>query len=457
MHRPRRRAGTTAVLGVLLAGAALAATGPARASGAAPHTPVRAAPASGPAVTGHAYRFVGEKVAGGGRGSQAPEIGPGQYLDTIGPGETRWYAAELDASSAADLSATAVPRPGSAVASGDGLDLRLRRADEYAYTCGTAAARFGRDEGAGVLTAAVSRVPGASDSPTCDRKGRYLLSVTRVAGHGPDRDRWPLELRMGTEGARPDRAASGPGGGPRPEDGPRPGGSRPGRAGGPRGGTAVPAGGGSGFNDARRIGPGEWRDEVLPARTRFYRIRLGWGQRLRYTVESGGPAGPDRPASPRVRASVYSPGRARVSGARGPGTQPDDRVLVAGGTVPVAWANRWDEQRSVASVRSSGDYYLAVSWEPGAKPRTSAALPVVLRVSVLGEELAGPQQRAPAAAGSDAPEADSVKAGDTAPSAGRGFMIVAAALGAAGLVLATFAALAALRQRSAYEGPGVGR
>jgi Ca-activated chloride channel family protein len=69
--------------------------------------------------------MTGTRISGGPNPGKAVAVGPGQYLDTIGPGETRWYAAPLDAASTADLSVTAAPRPGVRVDYGDGLELRL--------------------------------------------------------------------------------------------------------------------------------------------------------------------------------------------------------------------------------------------------------------------------------------------------------------------------------------------
>ena len=43
--------------------------------------------------------------------------------------------------------------------------------------------------------------------------------------------------------------------------------------------------GGTGFNDARTLGQGVWRDKVLPAQTLWYKVPVGWGQQLRYDVE----------------------------------------------------------------------------------------------------------------------------------------------------------------------------
>lgn len=61
------------------------------------------------------YRFKGKQIRGTTTPGGAPGIVPGQYLDTIGPNEERYYAAGLDAVSTADFSATVVPQPGAAV------------------------------------------------------------------------------------------------------------------------------------------------------------------------------------------------------------------------------------------------------------------------------------------------------------------------------------------------------
>ncbi|WP_420803168.1 vWA domain-containing protein [Streptomyces spiramyceticus] len=75
-------------------------------------------------LSANGYRFRGERIEGGASAIGAARIAPGRYTDTIGPGETRWYAAQLDAKSAADLAVTAVPQPGVKAGYGDGIARR---------------------------------------------------------------------------------------------------------------------------------------------------------------------------------------------------------------------------------------------------------------------------------------------------------------------------------------------
>lgn len=49
------------------------------------------------------YPFRGERVAGTATADRSPVLVPGQYLDTIGPGEKRYYAVDPDAVSTADF------------------------------------------------------------------------------------------------------------------------------------------------------------------------------------------------------------------------------------------------------------------------------------------------------------------------------------------------------------------
>lgn len=406
-----------------------------------------------------AYRLQGRRVTGGRGAAGAPALSPGQYLDDIGPGETRWYAVDLDAASTADLAVTAVPRPGARAAYGDGVELRLAGTGRYPLTCGADSAHFGQDEGAMIVVGAVSRIPSDDRSGACDEAGRYVLSVHRTSAAGSDRARWPLELRYGVErpfaaGATPAPAATRYGDPPAALTGP------------PR-----DVEGGTGFNDARGLGRGIWRDTLLPGQTRFYKVRVGWGQRLTYgadfanepLLEEGSTA------SSFVATAVYGPGRQPLgdaSGAvqrRGYHGQP---VSVGLGTVPVTWSNRWVADGSAQGARTAGDHYVAVSLGPGAAGLArKAAVRVVLRVDVTGRESAGPEYGAPARGGggggdTDGDEAEGAAtgtggAGSTAvgASADGGFMtagdmVAAAAGGAAALAgVGTVAALLGRRGR----------
>lgn len=340
------------------------------------------------------YRFKGTRVQGGRRQSDGPTLEPNQqYLDTIGPGETRWYRAELDDVSATDVTTTAVPRPGTEVRYGDGLRMRLSSVDDRRPGCDiTARGNFAQSEGALPLTTGLSRVPSHKGDRTCDKAGEFALEVSRHSAAASDTARWPVEIRLGAE--QPLKNGVTPGAstteyGPAGKDAKLP-------TGAPR-----DVEGGTGFNDARPLGKGVWRDRLLPSQTRWYKVPVGWGQQLRYHVEFGNE--PTKKGSSArssfVRAQTYNPHRRQVpvSGDfAGRSNYRGDPTAVTMGTVPVSWTNRYEHADRVAPVRMNGDYYIAVTL--GAKAAELAEnteIGVLLRVDVLGEEKSGPGHDAP--------------------------------------------------------------
>jgi Ca-activated chloride channel family protein len=419
-------------------------------------------------LSADAYRMQGTPVTGGASPAKAAAIGPGQYTDTIGPGETRWYSVALDAASTADLSATAVPQPGVVVDYGDGVELKLAGTGTYSYTCDNDSAHFGQDEGAMTLTGAVSRVPSHDRDNDCDRAGRYLLSLHRTTAATSDRSRWPVELRFDNEAPLPAGTVAAAA---RTDYGKAP---------APLTGTPKDLVGGTGFNDATAVAKGVWRDRLLPGQTRYYKVHVGWGQQLTYAAEFANEPVLDNAssaASTFVTTAAYAPGRLPVEDAS---DARDDRsyygtpVSVGLGTVPVTWTNRWVDDADAATVHSAGDYWIAVGLGPdAAQLARNTAVGVILRVNVTGTELAGPQYQAPALAAhgdarSDAEnEAGGSGAADGGPGAGqsaaapsssggglRGMDLVAAGTGGA-VALAAIGAVALvhrLRNRTTRGG-----
>ncbi len=362
------------------------------------------------------YRLKGRRITGGASQAAAAPIAPGQYLDTIGPGETRWYAAMLDAGATDDLSATAVPQPGVAVDYGDGVELRLKAATGYGAVCDTQSRHFDQDEGAMTLTAAVSRIPGQHHDGGCDGPGRYLLSVHRTSAAASDRGRWPLELRFDREaplpaGTVPAAARTDYGAPPAP------------LTGAPKDVT-----GGTGFNDATRIATGSWRDRLLPAQIRYYTVHVGWGQQLSYAAQFANEPvldGAGSAASTFVATWAYAPDRVPLGDASDghPERMYDGAPAAVGlGTVPVTWTNRWVDESQASGAHRAGDYVIAVGLGPdAARLARNSAVGVVLRVQVTGTELAGPQYHAPAlAAGADAKAGGSGGGGSGGGSGGDG-------------------------------------
>ncbi|MFJ5675456.1 VWA domain-containing protein [Streptomyces sp. NPDC093097] len=332
------------------------------------------------------YAFQGTRIRGTDDRQGAPALAPGQYLDTIGPNEVRYYATDLDAASTADFSATAVPPSGAAVDFRDTVSARIAYGTDG--SCQSSTARFGQREGATPLTAGVSRIPSQSGNGSCDKAGRYWLVVERRADTGSDAARWPVELTFHVEhplkkGVTPAQSAPEYGAGGKNATLP----------------TTPPQDvtGGTGFNDARPLGPGVWRDTILPAQTRWYKVPVSWGQQLRYDVEFANETRSGHSSHVSFGSTqVYTPFRAPVGSGTGEFTP---QVPYTGrpaslsmGTVPVSWTNRYETHPNVIPVHADGDFYIAVTL--GARAAEIAQNPrigVVLRVAVLGQAKAGPE------------------------------------------------------------------
>ncbi|MCX4771293.1 VWA domain-containing protein [Streptomyces sp. NBC_01285] len=383
------------------------------------------------------YRFRGERVAGAATADRSPVLVPGQYLDTIGPGEKRYYAVDLDAVSTADFAATAVPQPGAAVDTFDALSTRIEY-DEHG-SCGTNTERFQQKEGAAPLTSAVARIRSEEGTRTCDRAGRYRLVVERESKKGSDAARWPLELVYGVEaplekGVTPAQSQAEYGSGGKEATLP---------AGDPR-----DVRGGTGFNDARAIGQGVWRDRILPSQTLWYRVPAGWGQQVRYDVEFANEPTVDRGSATYSYGAtrLYTPARYPLTG----GGEFTSTTMYNGrpsalrmGGVPVSWTNRYENRNNVQPVHAGGGFYISVTL--GARAAEIAENPqiaLVLRVSVLGAERTGPQHGAPVRAGSGSgadedadKKGDSIASADSGGAGGAGWTGIAAAAGAAVVAL----------------------
>ncbi|TJZ50174.1 VWA domain-containing protein [Streptomyces piniterrae] len=399
------------------------------------------------------YRFKGMKVHGTPTRNNAPGIFPGQYLDSIGPNEKRYYATDLDAVSTAEYSATVVPQPGAAIGYLDALHTEIAYGVDS--TCESTTELFGQREGATPLTSGISRIPSQTGTRGCDKSGRYWLVVERKAAKGSDASSWPLELTFHVKhplekGVTP--AQSSPEYGAGGKDAPVP--------------TTAPKDvtGGTGFNDARPLTPGVWRDKVLPAQTLWYKVPVGWGQQLRYDVEfANEPTVRHYSATTSFgRTQVYTPSRAPVGGGTGeftPQVSYNGRLTsLQMGTVPVAWTNRYETNPNVVPVHDKGDFYIAVTL--GAKASEIAQNPqigVVLRVAVLGKEKTGPEAGAAVAKadvshGDSGPSEEGAQDGDGGWSTGR---VVAVAVGGVGVLLLAGLVAAFVRARRKQQ-PGDG-
>ncbi|WNI16680.1 hypothetical protein [Actinacidiphila sp. ITFR-21] len=365
-----------------------------RMSGATSDTPAR-------------WQVEGKPLSGAAGAPDAPAMDPTvTYQDTIGPGETKFYGVALDARSSAYVSAFAVPVPRTRVGYGDGLDLRLTRADGAA--CDSRTAHFQDNGDARPIGTAVSRLIGVGTS--CQEAGRYTLRVRRASGATSDPDGWPLELRYVAEPPLVAGATVPPA---------LPTGTAP-----PvplTAGTPRQARGGTGFETAAAVRTGIWKDKVLPGETRFYKVPVDWGQQATVFADfaDAQATGVSAFVGSGVRLSVFSPVREYVDGEErsylGTPTSVAERLA------PVSYANRAADDNRVARVRYAGWYYLAVSVHPKVAEVVSGALPVTLRIEVTGAaQAAPPYDGDPGAAGIGVSAHDAASAGGTAAEAGGG-------------------------------------
>ncbi|MGW7437230.1 hypothetical protein [Streptomyces sp. NPDC054849] len=397
MGRVRTTVRTGAVAGAAALGLVAVLPGAALAEGAAP-APVptyRAADGAKP-------------VEGKPSTADAPQIEAGSvYTDTLAPGE-RVYRLVLDKDeSNVYVSAVVRPAPGAKVSGGDGVEVELMTTAGRSCPGSTGRANFGYD--AYPISAAGVRW-GAEDTD-CAPAGVYYAKVTRTSAKGYDQSPWPLEIKVQRE---PGRSAAVPTTAPAtwPSGAP----SLPGT-------EAVPRAGGTGFNDARALGAGVWRDEMRPGQTRFYRVPLDWGQQLGFGAELSAAKMTKTfgSASGGLTVSLYNPYRGLISDKD---TSYDGKQagITLGKTPPVAYENRFAADRAVQPVAIAGWYYVAVTMGGKVAEFTEDATPVplTLRMEVTGSPAEAPAYKGSLAAGGfgvGAEDRTAAEEGLTAPEA----------------------------------------
>ncbi|WP_199551159.1 hypothetical protein [Streptomyces sp. N35] len=297
------------------------------------------------------------------------------YRSTIAPGQKLHYRVELDAGSAAYVSAVALPRLDDRVAFGDGLDVWLENAD--GGRCGSDSSGFGSADYPRPLVASVERLV-EQGSTRCQGAGTYTVVVERAeGGRAASRESWDLELDFvnepGLKGASPSAtpSAAAPGAGSLPE------------------GTAKERQGGTSFHDAAAIGAGVWRGRVEPGRTLFYKVPVDWGQRLAAEAELTGTGGKGAVGAA-LRLGLHNPARAEVT-AEQPTLSGTGVTAALEGVPAVAYENRLASAPKVKGMRFAGAYYLQVTLSPElAEKYGDKALDVTLRVGVEGAASDGP-------------------------------------------------------------------
>ena len=325
------------------------------------------------------YQVEGTPVSGTAIPAGAPPLAAGQYVDRFAPSQTRHYTVDLPLGATPYLAATVV-RPVARYSRTDYDGATVDLISPQGEPCGSERG-YALQYGGGQVAPAVLRLPAvgtdwSSAYDSCGAPGRYTMTVERepaeTAGVVPVEVLVVLEPPVTDQAALPGPLTA------RPADLP---------AVAPDPAAPQVAGGGS-FNAAPLVGSDGFRDRLRLGETSFWRVPVGWGQRLGLTVvaspaQAGKPTVLDRA---RVHVSLYDPARQLVdltSRSSGDdlaelvdlrGTTP---LQLSGTSLPVRWrardaslsrtdgtigdaARRQDLVRDQQTAALAGEHYLAV-------------------------------------------------------------------------------------------------
>ncbi len=334
----------------------------------------------------------GEPVQGTPTPDGAPVLAPGSYVDSLEVDEVTHYVVDVPPGALPYVAATTVaPRADYDTSSLEGVSVTLQTAEgRCEYEPGAAV-----DQSSGVkpVTTVAALPPPDREDPVygCGLPGRYVVEVERNASR-TEVPRLPVELLVLLEPAVRDVASLPDPTVPVPADPELPARS----AGAPR-----EALGGGSFATAPVLEPGTHRDGVLAGETLFYRVPVGWGQRLNVAATVEGTRVGNDFAPVEVR--LLNPARQAMdpNGQDGGNDvfvlmpEQGERASTAHAwTAPVTYRNREAELTSEVTTASlAGDQYVVVTVQEfaGSLDVTEGGLlPLTLTVEVAGEEQGAP-------------------------------------------------------------------
>ena len=365
------------------------------------------------------YDPSGTRVTGSPELLGAPGLAAGQYVDALDPGERSYYTVDLPDGVTPYLAATLVHPPGPVA--GSTLDsLTIALYNPAGTKCGSTYESTSQSSGGTAST--VVATPGqvgtkwnGSDfyGTDCGAAGRYTVSVERD-DNGKGQAALPLELRVLLEPPPVDRDAL-----PVPP-------------------VVVPAAlpqpqlttplkqvtGGGSFGTATALSSGSWEDHLRQGETVYYRVPVGWGQRIAFTA-SIPPSQPDsKQPSGYISAFLAGPTRQELPLLDGDttesyfsGSNDDDGAMVGGSTAAVLYRNRDVKDDDLQTLAVAGDQYLVVHFAASTEP-TDVAVPVRLAVSVTGDQTGTPQYGK--ATGAQDPSKTTTTKTDTDTTTGKG-------------------------------------
>lgn len=358
-----------------------------------------------------AYTPSGRPVSGTPSSTGAPALPSGEWVDTLAPGQTRYYTVTFPALTTPYVTATLVRPVGTFGANvSDAVQLGLETTD--GVRCGSASDTRRQDDEVTPLSVTAALGPMGKKKweypfssyveRGCGKPGKYALSVTRSADDAGGPDAFPLELSVLVEPPaqasglpQPRRTVSASDSSAEPPPAPD--------------FTTLPgrAPGGAGYTDAGTLRTGVVSDTIRAGETLFWRVPLSWGQRLSYAVRFDRTG---RDSSATVGTWVANPLREYVETlAPGPSTSyydgdsTTDLSVLRNNTVAVGYRNRDNAQNTaVRNVQVAGSYYVAVRMEDD-EGLAGVDVPIQVAVTIDGERSGVP--RYSAVAGAVAPRA----------------------------------------------------
>ncbi|WP_336083473.1 vWA domain-containing protein [Nocardia sp. SSK8] len=328
------------------------------------------------------YQVTGTPITGTDDFRTAPVAKPGQYLDTIGKHEKRWYAVDVPEGATAYftgiVSFPRVPGP----LTGDALAvLELRVYGRDGTDCNARERELETSTDDGVALTVASTFEGAAKSPTgaptdkCKGGGRYYYELHWDVTPADAPERLPVELLVGVEPAVTDPGETTE--------------SKPVTFTDPGGDTRPVSGGGSFTVAATLDGSGRYTDTVQSGEYVFYKVRLNWGQAVAYRVRFAETGGAGYTSAANVKTTLYTPLGQRLD---------TDTTSYSGRSTaelalesaPVRYANRDANDAEVQRASVAGWYYIAVK---SGLPTGATALPptpIALDLVVTGTPEKGP-------------------------------------------------------------------
>ncbi|SHG67554.1 hypothetical protein SAMN05443575_2523 [Jatrophihabitans endophyticus] len=359
---------------------------------AAPAAPTAAASAAAGAAAGVAAAQVftpgGSPITGGDDAGAAAPLTPGRHVDTLargtddvtGSGSVRYYAITLRRGETPYVAATIAPgptvRPGSERL---GVEVSLRAPGDDQDCAQDEQGDDAIDDRLAEVTAVATPDDATGREDGCPAG----TVVVKVARSGPYALADPLRVELAYRLEPAVDATGQPGAAATAAP------VRPGLAGRP---TVLRSG--AGFDTAPLVPTGIYRDSLAAGDVRIVRVRLGWGQRLAFSLTAPARAGVEYADALDVELTVRNPVRAAVD-ASGTGSATTsvgyaDAALAGSTPAPVRYANRASDDDGVVGCAVAGDWFLELAVDRPEDGTGGARFPYTLQVQVVGQAQRGP-------------------------------------------------------------------